>query len=309
MLAVLSLSFAGFTEEFSRWASPYTEWKGPTPLPGVCDDRCYWERDPSKAGVVVHPAFALKAPGPAAFDALAPGQRLVLYCMEPTCVDWANASHPQVAAVVGWHPDFSYWTPMECPSVVSLAFQNRSAHLEAARRRAEAGVGLQVGQEGRVVPAERRAPLVSVLTNCLEWRRDFVAHLSGVLPVDSHGRCLRNVAEAESKLLLTGSDAALGEPVDAAGEPFTLQANKVRHKSLDTRCVSPYLSQLQTIRDYPFVLAYENSFVNHYVTEKVYDGLMMGTIPVYLGAYSECAPGSHCNYLAPPLLAQTLVST
>ncbi len=39
----------------------------------------------------------------------------------------------------------------------------------------------------------------------------------------------------------------------------------------------------QTIAAYPFCLAFENSIATDYVTEKIYDCLMAGTVPIYLG--------------------------
>jgi hypothetical protein len=39
----------------------------------------------------------------------------------------------------------------------------------------------------------------------------------------------------------------------------------------------------QTISTYPFCLAFENSIDTDYVTEKIYDCLMAGTVPIYLG--------------------------
>ncbi|MEI8147311.1 MAG: glycosyltransferase family 10 [Alphaproteobacteria bacterium] len=44
------------------------------------------------------------------------------------------------------------------------------------------------------------------------------------------------------------------------------------------------LSKLQTIRRYRFCLALENSVAPDYVTEKIFDPLMVGTVPIYRGA-------------------------
>ena len=41
---------------------------------------------------------------------------------------------------------------------------------------------------------------------------------------------------------------------------------------------------MQAIAEFRFNLAFENSQSPGYVTEKVYDGLSAGTIPVYWGA-------------------------
>ncbi len=49
-------------------------------------------------------------------------QNLLLYCMEPSCVEWATATErdARIAAVIGWHPSFDYWVPTECAPVCVL---------------------------------------------------------------------------------------------------------------------------------------------------------------------------------------------
>jgi hypothetical protein len=55
-------------------------------------------------------------------------------------------------------------------------------------------------------------------------------------------------------------------------------------------------SKLETIARYRFDLAFENSISPDYVTEKFFDPLMAGSVPVYRGALNieEFAPGDHC---------------
>jgi len=54
--------------------------------------------------------------------------------------------------------------------------------------------------------------------------------------------------------------------------------------------------KLDTISGYKFTIAFENAIAPDYVTEKFYDPLVMGSVPVYLGApnISEYAPGDNC---------------
>jgi len=54
--------------------------------------------------------------------------------------------------------------------------------------------------------------------------------------------------------------------------------------------------KLETISKYKFTIAFENAIARDYVTEKFYDPLIAGSVPVYLGApnISEFAPGENC---------------
>ena len=54
--------------------------------------------------------------------------------------------------------------------------------------------------------------------------------------------------------------------------------------------------KLPVISRYKFTLAFENSICRDYVTEKFFDPLIAGSVPVYLGApnVDEFAPGDNC---------------
>jgi len=55
-------------------------------------------------------------------------------------------------------------------------------------------------------------------------------------------------------------------------------------------------SKLELIGHYPFTIAFENSIGDDYVTEKFYDPLIAGSVPIYLGArnVAELAPAERC---------------
>ena len=55
-------------------------------------------------------------------------------------------------------------------------------------------------------------------------------------------------------------------------------------------------TKLSVIARYPFTLAFENSVTGDYVTEKFYQPLVAGSVPVYLGApnVADFAPGERC---------------
>jgi len=55
-------------------------------------------------------------------------------------------------------------------------------------------------------------------------------------------------------------------------------------------------TKLRTIASYKFTLAFENSISRDYVTEKLFHPLLVGSVPVYLGApnVDEFSPADHC---------------
>ena len=59
---------------------------------------------------------------------------------------------------------------------------------------------------------------------------------------------------------------------------------------------SPRSAKQQTIARYKFTFAFENAIGRDYVTEKFFDPLLAGSVPVYLGApnIEEFAPGHQC---------------
>lgn len=72
-------------------------------------------------------------------------------------------------------------------------------------------------------------------------------------------------------------------------------------------------SKLKLYEQYKFVIAFENSCAPDYVTEKFYDPLLSGAVPIYLGAdnIDEFIPGDNCyidvrEYPNPRYLAEYL---
>lgn len=118
-----------------------------------------------------------------------------------------------------------------------------------------------------MVPELRQAPqpktegdrAVLFVSNPIDHTRRgrFVLDLMNEIDVDSYGRVLRN---------------------------RTLPSDQGRK------------TKLETISRYRFTLALENSICRDYVTEKFFDPLLAGSIPVYVGApnIEEFAPGNNC---------------
>jgi hypothetical protein len=73
-------------------------------------------------------------------------------------------------------------------------------------------------------------------------------------------------------------------------------------------------SKIETVGRYRFDLAFENSISKDYLSEKFFDSLAAGCVPVYRGApnVEEFAPGDHCfinaaDFSGPQELAQYLL--
>lgn len=125
-------------------------------------------------------------------------------------------------------------------------------------------------------PKNIEHPVVMMISSRIDrsGRRAYARELARHIPVDSYGRFLRN---------------------------RTLPADSGRP------------TKLSLIASYPFTLAFENSICIDYVTEKFFDPLIAGSVPVYLGApnIEDYAPGNHCyinvrDYANPCALAAYL---
>ncbi len=120
---------------------------------------------------------------------------------------------------------------------------------------------VQMMQTARVKPKEKFcAAFISSPWN-LSKRQQLLDKLMRYLPIDSYGSLMKN------QVL----------PADT-GAPYS------RERALIKR---------QVIANYRFTLAFENSICQDYVSEKFFEPLMMGSIPVYWGApnIEEFSPG------------------
>src|SRR6185503_6597714 len=122
-------------------------------------------------------------------------------------------------------------------------------------------------------------PLIAALISSnmdRSGRRTYIRELARHLPIDSYGKFMRN-------------------------------------KSLPHDSWRP--SKLEIISGYKFTIAFENSCTQDYVTEKFFDPLVAGSVPIYLGApnVEEFAPGDHCfinaaDFPDPKMLAEYLLA-
>jgi hypothetical protein len=76
-------------------------------------------------------------------------------------------------------------------------------------------------------------------------------------------------------------------PIDSYGKLFCNRSGRIAQGRT---------GKLAVISRYKFTLAFENSICRDYVTEKFFDPLVAGSVPVYLGApnVDDFAPGDNC---------------
>eukprot|EP01133_Synstelium_polycarpum_P001533 gene1533-1790_t len=107
---------------------------------------------------------------------------------------------------------------------------------------------------------------VFVASNCVrggaDKRTEYVKELMQYIEIDSFGLCLQN------------------QPADA------LNRNTDRER---------YLAKMELMKEYKFVLAFENGNTTDYVTEKLFQAYLGKTLPVYMGANNveDWTPGNH----------------
>lgn len=112
----------------------------------------------------------------------------------------------------------------------------------------------------RNIPVEKTGGLVNAFVSSgydTNGRTEYLGEMTKHIEIHSYGRLFRNAPQP-----------------DGAGRQFKLET-MARHK---------------------FSIAFENSSEADYVTEKFYDPLIAGSVPVYLGApnIEEFAPGEKC---------------
>ncbi|XP_057298138.1 alpha-(1,3)-fucosyltransferase C-like [Hydractinia symbiolongicarpus] len=115
-------------------------------------------------------------------------------------------------------------------------------------------------QHGINIPFESKPLLVAwVVSNCGHRRDNFITALLKYLPIDIYGRC-------------------------------SVKFNQAK------RCERDSYQCEAELQKYKFVIAFENSFCDDYITEKYWDAIFRGNVPIVLGGrkYDEkvVIPGS-----------------
>ena len=129
------------------------------------------------------------------------------------------------------------------------------------------------------VPVGRKQT-ASFISNCIKWRVDYVAEMMKIVHIDQWGACLKNTVGDFSK----------------------------------TRWSYHENSKLEFMEkhSYKYLISFENTVDDDYITEKVYHGYLTRTIPIYYGDKSvfDVVPGNHtliyANDYTPKELAELM---
>ena len=193
----------------------------------------------------------------------------IRYLAKPWNATWWRHFHVVASYHTGAHVvvNFFHWSLCRDSSFVA-----GYRHWETAgKRRSAAAGGIAGGAPRGVLAAKTRrgASVLFFVRNCdfaAHRRAGFMRRLQQHIAIDSVGKCENNRQQEEVR-------ACSG-----------LATNR-------RSCI---------IADYRFYLAIENSISLDYVSEKVYEALLVGTIPIYLGApnAADFMPARHSAIMA-----------
>jgi len=178
----------------------------------------------------------------------------------PTAPDLTHLKKRPGQIWVAWSYESDRFYPQQCDPEYMRQFDlTMTYHWDSDIPVAYFDTGIRDDLFQPPIPKTADAPAVSFVSNVFDLcgRYNYLKELMQLLPVDSCGLTLRNKELAEDKRRET---------------------------------------KLETIANYKFTLAFENSISRDYVTEKFFDPLIVGSVPVYRGApnIEEFAPGDHC---------------
>jgi hypothetical protein len=216
-----------------------------------------------------------------------------------------------------WY-DRSRWE--EADALVFHIPQLKTSRFPPRKRPGQLWVAWSMESEAHYPILARRAELAAVFDVWMTYQRD-----SDVwCPYFGRGMIAGLLASPAEKTAARPAAALISSPYDASDRralldelmqemPIDSYGRINRNRSLPSD--APLLSKQQVISRYKFTFAFENAISRDYVTEKFFDPLLAGSVPVYLGApnIEEFAPGHHCfieasRFDSPRALAQYLMA-
>jgi hypothetical protein len=189
----------------------------------------------------------------------------------------------------------------EADAVVFHLPQLRKSRFPPTKRRGQLWVGYSMESDQHYPIQARRAELGPVFDVWMTYERDadiWIPYLNPTLPSDLKQAPQSKTERSPAAAFISGLHERSGRTA--------LLGELMRHLSIDSygsvhRNRSIWRdrgaeTKRRTIAQYKFTLAFENAISRDYVTEKFFDPLIAGSVPVYLGApnIDAFAPGDHC---------------
>jgi Glycosyltransferase family 10 (fucosyltransferase) C-term/Fucosyltransferase, N-terminal len=216
-----------------------------------------------------------------------------------------------------WY-DRSRWE--EADAIVFHIPQLKTSRFPPRKRPGQLWVAWSMESEVHYPLLARCPELASVFDVWMRYQRDS----DFWCPYFGRGMVAGLCAPPTEKTAAPPAAALISSPYDASGRGALLQKLMQEmpvdsygriHRNRSAPSDGPILSKQQIISRYKFTFAFENAISRDYVTEKFFDPLLAGSVPVYLGApnVEEFAPGDHCfidasRFDSPRALAQYLMA-
>jgi hypothetical protein len=211
---------------------------------------------------------------------------------------WDNApvADPQECGCEIWY-DRSRWE--DADAIVFHLPQLGLSRFPPRKRSGQFWVAWSMECEAHYPMLARRSELRTVFDIWMTYQRD-----SDIwCPYLSSAMIGRLQEQPQKKTAARPAAAFISSPYDLSGRHSLLDA-LMREMPVDSygkiacnqsRSI-PRPDKLATIARYKFTFAFENAIGRDYVTEKFFDPLLVGSVPVYLGApnVDAFAPGDRC---------------
>eukprot|EP00941_MAST-03F_sp_MAST-3F-sp1_P006471 g6471.t1 len=201
---------------------------------------------------------------------IAKSQQLLLFCFEPWCSVWGyqptRRRSKVVGPVIGYSRKFDFWWPIGCREWLWFA-DNGPLNYE---------------NETTVENWNVKSSTNVFISNCdAKWRVDFVRDLSKHIKLDSFGACYHTHDLKDIEMDRTLKEFSASN-IDVNEDEFWLDYNSEKLRKLYEFRARKIVSTFRS--NYPFQISVENTILSDYVTEKLVDALLAGSLPIYVGA-------------------------
>ena len=213
-----------------------------------------------------HQCGPLPGGGYCLFNADKPLSDAVLYCGAFTKSKFKRMFDDQVVVVITREPEtgkFCHFPPLDKYDIRVSYRRNSTIPLPFFCKGNKILRMIEMGQSD--VPVGRKNLVVGIISNCeSEWRNKYITELMDYVHIDQWGKCFNNTVDNFWKNRRARNNE----------EPKTY---------------------FLTENTYKFLVSFENTVDPDYISEKIFDGYLTRTIPIFYGdkAVYEFSPANH----------------